>query len=86
MTRLKREIRKHLAQQWNIRPEIRESFNSNDDEVSFSLVAKISDHAPCELITLKGKRLKPTRIKAYQEVLQKLEQGTLQIEALRYLK
>jgi len=80
VNRLKREIRKQLAQQWNIRPDIRESFKESEDGVSFSLIARIGGYAPCLLITLNGKRLKPTRIKACQMALQQLEQGTMALE------
>jgi len=33
------------------------------------------------LHSLEGKRLKPTRIKAYQTVLQQLKDGSLELEA-----
>jgi len=83
INKLKCDIRKHLAQRWNIRPEIKESFSSDEDGVSFSLIARISGYAPCPLLTISGKRLKPTRIKAYQTVWKGLEQGTLKLEAPR---
>lgn len=79
INKLKREIRKHLAQQWNIRPDIRESFSSGEGGVSFSLIARISGDAPCLLLKISGKRLKPTRLKAYQTVLKGLQDGTLQL-------
>jgi len=63
-----------------MRPDIRESFKECDDEISFSLIARISGYAPCLLITLKGKRLKPTRMKACQTVLQQLEQGLMELD------
>ena len=78
--KLKREIRKHLAQQWNLRPDIRESFRESEDGVSFSLIARIGGYAPVTLITLNGKRLKPTRMKACQTVLQQLEQGLMELD------
>jgi len=83
LSKLKREIRKHLAQRWNIRPEIRESFKTNDDGVTFSLIARINGYAPCPLLTLQGKRLKPTRIKAYQDVLEGLQQDSLKLDVLK---
>jgi len=79
--KLKQEIRKLLAQRWNIRPEIRESFTTDDSKVNFSLIAQIKGSAPCQLHSLEGKRLKPTRIKAYQTVLQQLKDGSLELEA-----
>ncbi|QYZ67056.1 MAG: hypothetical protein OI74_15635 [Gammaproteobacteria bacterium (ex Lamellibrachia satsuma)] len=72
---LKREIRKRLAQQWNIRPEIKESFHTTDDAVTFTLLARLPAHHPVELIVLQGKRLKPTRLKACQDLLRDLEAG-----------
>ncbi len=77
---LKRSIRKQLAAQWNIRPEIKESFQTGKEEVTFSLLAKIPGHHPYELITLQGKRLKPTRLKAHQNLLRYLEEGTYKPE------
>ena len=78
--KLKQEISKQLAQRWNIRPDIRESFSETDEGISFSLIARINSHAPHTLITLNGKRLKPTRLKACRTVLQQLEQGSLALK------
>jgi len=78
--KLTREIQKILAQQWNIRPEIKESFVTGEDAVSFSLIARMGGYSPCELITLKGKRLKPTRLKAYQNVIKQLTDGALNLD------
>ncbi|WP_177417988.1 hypothetical protein [endosymbiont of Lamellibrachia barhami] len=72
---IKREIRKILAQQWNMRPEIKESFQTSDDVVTFTLLAKLPGHHPLELTVLQGKRLKPTRLKACQGLLRDLEAG-----------
>ncbi|MBL4775347.1 MAG: hypothetical protein JKY87_04760 [Mariprofundus sp.] len=80
VNKLKREIRRYLAQLWNIRPDIRESFTENEGEITFSLIARISGHAPCPLLTINGKRLKPTRLKAYQTALARLQQGALKVD------
>jgi len=80
INKLKREITKLLAQRWNIRPEVRESFTQDDESVTFQLIARMGGYAPCPLLTLQGKRLKPTRIKAYQSVLKQLQDGTLKLD------
>lgn len=72
---LKREIRKCLAEQWQLRPEIKESYKVEDDHVEFSLLAHISGYHPKALIKLEGKRLKPTRLNACKELLQQLQQS-----------
>jgi hypothetical protein len=74
---LKREIRKHLAEQWQMRPEIKESFKVGADQVEFTLIAKISSYHPRTLITLEGKRLKPTRLNACKVLLQQLQQSNV---------
>ncbi len=61
-----KNISKALYQEWHIKPEIRESFKTKDDSVTFSLIAKITGFHPVTLITLEGERLKPTRKKAYK--------------------
>jgi len=78
--KIKQEISKQLARLWNIRPDIRESFSETEEGISFSLIARMNSHAPHTLITLNGKRLKPTRLKACQMALQQLEQGTIDLE------
>jgi len=80
INKLKREIQKALAQQWNIRPEIKESFTTENEEVTFSLIARMGGYPPIKLLTQIGKRLKPTRLKAYQTALNQLENGALNIE------
>ncbi len=74
--RLKREIRKHLAEQWQVRPEIKESYTSEDESIQYSLIAKISGYHPKTLITINGKRLKPTRLEACKQILDKLQRQT----------
>jgi hypothetical protein len=78
---LKLEIRKQLALRWHIRPEIRESFKTTDDRVEFTLLAKMSGYHPYRLLTVTGKRLKPTRLKACHLLLDNLESGVLQLES-----
>jgi hypothetical protein len=72
---LKRRIATELAKQWKIRPQVTESFTTTDETVTFSLVAKVSGHAPVHLHKSEGKRLNPARLKACQTVLDKLESG-----------
>jgi len=73
INKLKQEIRKKLAQAWNERPEIKESFHEHAKGITFSLIARLSNQPNRALITIEGKRLKPTRLKAYQTVIEKLE-------------
>ena len=77
---LKNQIAKQLALKWGLRPEIKESFITNEGRVSFSLVCKLRRRPPVTLITLEGNRLKPTRLKAYQALLEDLGNNTLKIE------
>ncbi len=70
---LTQEIIKQLALRWQIRPEIKESYKIENDEVIFTLVAKMQGYHPVDLITLQGKRLKPTRLAANKRLLQQLE-------------
>lgn len=49
---LKHEVAKALALQWNIRPEIKESFVTNEDQVSFSLICKLPRCAPMTLFSV----------------------------------
>ncbi len=79
---LKRAIRGHLARQWNLRPEIRESYRTEENGVVFTLIAKTAGFHPLELITLQGNRLKPTRLAACRQLHEQLE-GGLRIEAPR---
>ena len=39
---LKKEITKLLTQQWQLKPEIKESFETKEGEVTFSLNAKLA--------------------------------------------
>jgi len=77
---LKNQIAKQLALKWHIRPEIKESFVTTDGEVVFSLLAKIAKQPFITLITLEGNRLKPTRLKAYQNLLNQLDEGVFSLE------
>lgn len=70
---LKKEIAKLLTQQWQLKPEIKESFETKEDEVIFSLKAKLARYNTSTLITIKGKRLNNTRLKAYKQCLLQLE-------------
>lgn len=75
----KKEIAKLLSTIWARRPELKESFNTTADEVTYSLIAKLPDHAPVTLLTLTGKRLKPTRQKTCAKILSLLEMGALKL-------
>ena len=70
---LKKEMTKLLTQQWGIKPDIKESFTTSQDEVTFSLIAKLKGYSTTTLITLTGKRLNMTRNKAYKTCLKQLE-------------
>ena len=84
---LKREIRKHLAKQWQLRPEIRESFKTEDDKVEFTLIARIPGYHPKSLITIEGVRLKTTRLNACKQLLQQLQQSfTIELPKARVEK
>ena len=74
---LNREIVKRLFQQWQLRPEIKESYKTEDDVVSFTLLAKTAGYHTVEVITLQGKRLKPTRLAAARRLLEQLEKATV---------
>lgn len=74
---LKQEIAKTLALKWHSRPEIKESFVTDEDHVRFSLICKLPRHAAVTLITVEGKRLKPTRFHGYQSALEQLGDGSL---------
>jgi len=43
INKLKQEIRKKLAQKWNVRPEIKESFHEYARGITFSLIARVSN-------------------------------------------
>lgn len=77
---IKRDIRKQLALRWHIRPEIRESFKTTDSSVTLSLLAIMPGYHPYRLLTMEGKRLKPTRLMLYRKVLEYLEAGTLHLD------
>ena len=66
---LKKDIAKCLAQQWHLKPEIKESFTTAEEGVTFSLTAKVKGYSTTTLITLQGKRLNITRTKAYKACL-----------------
>ncbi len=70
---LKKEIAKLLAQQWQLKPEIKESFETKEEEVTFSLNAKLARYSTTTLITITGKRLNNTRLKAYKQCLLQLK-------------
>lgn len=82
---LKREIISQLARRWHLRPAIKESFKTlnpgtAEEEISFSLIAKIQGYHPYTLLTLEGRRLKTTRLKAYQGVHDALQHGSLKLQ------
>ena len=77
-----KEISKLLYQQWGIKPEIRESFKTDDDSVEFSLIARTHEYHPAVLITVKDKRLKPTRKKAYRTLLDLLKSDFYEVPKL----
>jgi len=84
---LKKEIAKLLTQQWQLKPEIKESFETKEEEVIFSLKAKLARYSTTTLITITGKRLNNTRLKACKQCLTQLkEQATPLPKALSTMK
>ena len=73
---LNQQIIHNLKKRWNKTITLKESYqidqNAEEDAVNFKLIAKLKDYQDTELIHQQGKRLKPTRLKAYQELLQQL--------------
>jgi hypothetical protein len=73
---LKKEVAKQLSQQWQLKAEIKESFTT-EEEVTFSIIAKIKGYSGVTLITTTGKRLNNTRLKAYKQCIEQLNQAPL---------
>ncbi len=69
---LSQQITHNLKKRWNKTTTLKESYQVQTDNVTFTLIAKVQDYQDTQLITLQGKRLNPTRLKAHQEVLQQL--------------
>lgn len=74
---LRKEVAKVLTMQWGIKPDIKESFTTSEDEVTFSLIAKLKGYSSTTLLTLTGKRLNITRIKTYKACLKQLQSETI---------
>jgi hypothetical protein len=70
--KLKTELRTLLRKTYHIKIEVKESFNIENNQVNFKLFAKSKEYQPLQLIKLNGKRLKPTRINAYQQIIDNL--------------
>ena len=70
---LQSELLKLMTKAWHQRPEIKESFHVSEDKVIFSLTGKIPKCSTVTLIKLEGKRLKTTRLAAYQQLILRLE-------------
>lgn len=70
---LQKEIAKLLGEQWQLKPEIKESFSTTAECVTFSLTAKLKGYSTYTLITLNGKRLNITKNKAYKVCLKQLQ-------------
>jgi len=73
----KKDIARLLAEQWQLRAEIKESFKTSDTTVEFSLLAKVPQYRTLTLLTLTGEKLKSTRLKAYKQCLLRLEKETI---------
>lgn len=69
---LKHEIIKYLTAHYGVRADIKESFVTSTDLVTFSLLCKLPKKSLIPLLSINGKRLKPTRLKCYQAVLAEL--------------
>ncbi len=70
---LNQQITHNLKKRWNKTITLKESYQVQTDNVTFTLIAKVQDYQDTQLITLQGNRLNPTRLKAYQEVSQQLD-------------
>jgi hypothetical protein len=84
---LKKDIAKSLAQQWHLKPEIKESFITTEEGVTFSITAKAKGYSTTTLTTVNGKRLNITRNKAYNTCLKQVQSTTIPLpNALTALK
>ena len=73
---LRRRAQVRLNKGWGIGTELKESFKARDEQsMEFSLRIKPPGKAWQTLLTEEGDRLKPTRIAAYQRLLDELETG-----------
>lgn len=72
---LKSQAARLLRKRWGQGVELKESFKEEAEQVVFTLRCKAQDHAWQNLVTLKGPRLKPTRMEAYQQLIAQLESG-----------
>ena len=77
---VKKDIAALLYKKWGVRPQITESFQTNDDSVTYTLIARIDKHSPVTLLSMQGKRLKPTRLKTCIKALELLEMQSLIVE------
>lgn len=73
----KKDIAKILTQQWGIKPNIKESFTTDIDSVTFSLLAKTKGYATMLLVTEVGRRLNNTRLKACERCLKNIEKQAI---------
>ncbi len=64
--KLRRALAHRLHIHWKIPVHIKESFHTEGDHVRFALIAHSPQHSPVVIQRYEGKRLKPTRSKAYQ--------------------
>ena len=70
-----------LRKRWGLAAELKESFVTDDKEgVQFSLRIKPQGEGWHTLLTEQGERLKPTRLAAYNRLLQEMEEGKHQPE------
>ena len=79
---LKKDLAKLLTKQWQLKPEIKESFETNENEVTFSLLAKLPRHSATTLISITGKRLNNTRLKAYKQCLTQLTKQPIALPSI----
>ena len=79
---LRKELALALRRRWHLKISIKESFTTENDVV-FSLFAHMQGYHPTLLIKKTGVRLKPTRINAYQEIIELLRNPNFKLEVPR---
>lgn len=70
---LQKQLNRLLQKKYSQRVLLKESFQTNADGVSFSLLLKLANQKPEVLLTQTGKRLKSTRLAVYKQVVKLME-------------
>ncbi len=69
-----------LTQLWQLKPTIKESFETDENYVRFKLIAHIKNHHPLVLLESEGARLKTVRIQSYEKLYAQLNSPYYSIE------